>query len=272
MAELLSWLKERAKDDLLLWADQLSAANRFKISVREVEGVALENGLLPARYQRNRNMFCLDDQLKFYRSKVTVIGCGGLGGYIIEELARLGVGTIVAVDPDVFEEHNMNRQLLATPDFLGIKKVAAAARRVDRVNPAVELLPVGLAFSRDNGKQILEDSQVAVDALDSIAVRLELAEVCQDLGIPLVHGAIAGWYGYLMTQFPGERTLQKFFSHNSQEGGLEKQLGNPSFTPAVVASLEVAEACKILLNRGTLARRRCLSIDLYDMEFVEIEC
>lgn len=272
MPELLTWLKERAKGDLLLWADQLSAANRFKVSIREVEGTALKNGLLPARYQRNRNMLCLDDQLKLYNSKVAVIGCGGLGGYIIEELARLGVGTIVAVDPDVFEEHNMNRQLLATPDFLGIKKVAAAARRVDRVNPAVELLPVGLAFGLDNGTQILENCHVAVDALDSIAVRLELAEICQQLSIPLVHGAIAGWYGFLMTQFPGERTLQKFFAHNSQESGLEKHLGNPSFTPAVVASLEVAEVCKVLLNQGTPTRRRCLSIDLYDMEFVEIEC
>jgi molybdopterin/thiamine biosynthesis adenylyltransferase len=272
MSDILTWLKERAKGDLLLWADQLSAANRFKVSVREIEGIALENGLLPARYQRNRNMFCLDDQLKLYNSKVTVIGCGGLGGYIIEELARLGVGTIVAVDPDVFEEHNMNRQLLATPDFLGIKKVAAAARRVGRINPAVELLPVGLAFGTDNGKQILDKSDVAVDALDSIAVRLELAEICQEMAIPLVHGAIAGWYGYLMTQFPGEKTLQKFFAHNSGESGIEKRLGNPSFTPAVVASLEVAEVCKVLLNQGTPTRRRCLSIDLYDMEFVEIEC
>lgn len=272
MEDILSWLKERAKDDLLLWADQLSAANRFKVSVRDIEGVALENGLLPARYQRNRNMLSLDDQLKLYNSKVAVIGCGGLGGYIIEELARLGVGTIVAVDPDVFEEHNMNRQLLATPDFLGLKKVAAAARRVGRINPAVELLPVGLAFGLDNGGQILEGCHIAVDALDSIAVRLELAEICKQKSIPLVHGAIAGWYGFLMTQFPGEETLQKFFAHNSQESGLEKHLGNPSFTPAVVASLEVAEVCKVLLNQGTPTQRRCISIDLYDMEFVEIEC
>jgi len=272
MPDLLSWLKDRARGDLLLWADQLSAANRFQLSCREVERVVLENGLLPARYQRNRNMMSLDDQLRLFQSKVAVIGCGGLGGYVIEELARLGVGEIVAVDPDVFEEHNMNRQLLASPDFLGLKKVAAATQRVDRINPAVSLVPIGQAFGIDNGQQLMEGADVAVDALDSIMVRLELAEVCQDMGIPLVHGAIAGWYGYLMTQFPGERTLQKFFAHNSQESGIEKHLGNPSFTPAVVASLEVAEVCKVLLGQGTPVRRRCLSIDLLDMEFVEIEC
>ena len=272
MRDLVAWLKSRAKGDLFSWSDQQSAANRFGLSCGEVELAALENGLLPARYQRNRKMLSIEDQLRLFKSRVVVIGCGGLGGYIIEELARLGVGTIVGVDPDVFEEHNMNRQLLATPEFLGIKKVAAAAQRVGKINPAVRLIPVGLAFDLDNGEEIMDGATVAVDALDSIGVRLELAEICNRLQIPLVHGTIAGWFGYLMTQFPGENTLQKFFAHNAQECGMEKHLGNPSFTPAVVASLEAAEVCKIILGQGTLMRGRCLSIDLLDMEFVEFPC
>jgi molybdopterin/thiamine biosynthesis adenylyltransferase len=99
-----------------------------------------------------------------------------------------------------------------------------------------------------------------------------LAEACRAENIPLVYGSIAGWYGYVGSQFPGERTLEKIFSDDTGGCGLEAQLGNPSFTPAVIASLEVAEACKILLNRGTPIRKRCLSVDLLDMEFVEIEC
>lgn len=272
MSDLVGWLRDRAQGDLLLWADHQSAAHRYGLSYRQVEETALENGLLPARYQRNRNMIPLEDQLRLFRSRVAVIGCGGLGGYIIEELARLGVGRIVAVDPDVFEEHNLNRQLLATPEFLGLKKVAAAARRVDRLNPSVDLIPVGEAFGKENGRSLIKGADVVVDGLDSIAVRLELAEACREEGIPLVYGSIAGWFGYVGSQFPGERTLEKIFVNNSTEDSLEKRLGNPSFTPAVVASLEVAEVCKILLGRGTPARRRCLSVDLLDMEFVEIEC
>jgi molybdopterin/thiamine biosynthesis adenylyltransferase len=272
MSDLVTWLKGRAQGDLLLWADHQSAAHRFGVSYRQVEEAALENDLLPARYQRNRTMIPLEDQLRLFRSRVVVIGCGGLGGYIIEELARLGVGQIVAIDPDVFEEHNLNRQLLATPDFLGLKKVAAAARRVDRLNPSVDLIPVAEAFGKANGRQLLQGADVAADGLDSIAVRLELSEACREEGIPLVYGSIAGWYGYVGSQFPGENSLEKIFANSSSEDGLEKKLGNPSFTPAVVASLEVAEICKILLGRGTPARRRCLSVDLLDMEFVEIEC
>ncbi len=272
MEAVIAWIRARIKGDLLPWYDQQSAAHHFGLSYREVEKMALENSLLPARYQRNRNMLSLQEQLQLFRSRVVVIGCGGLGGYIIEELARLGVGQIVAVDHDVFEEHNLNRQLLATPDFLGLNKVAAAARRVDRLNPAVDLVPICEAFGAENASRILAGAHIAVDGLDSIGVRLELAEGCRRENIPLVYGSIAGWYGYVGSQFPGERTLEKIFGEDPKGQGMENELGNPSFTPAVIASLEVAEVCKILLKRGAPAQRRCISVDLLDMEFVEIDC
>ncbi len=100
-------------------------------------------------------------------------------------------------------------------------------------------------------------------------MRLELAECCAALGIALVHGAIAGWYGQVTTQFPGDDTLAKSYTRSGQ--GIERELGNPSFTPALVASLEAAEVCKILLGRGTLLRRRTLTIDLLEMDFFTTE-
>ena len=201
---------------------------------------------------------------------MAVFGCGGLGGYIIEELARLGIGTIVAVDPDVFQEHNLNRQLLATPDLLGEKKVEAAALRVAAVNPAVTLRPVAEAFDARNGAELLRGVDVAVDGLDSIPVRLLLAETCETLGIPLVHGTIGGWFGRLSIQFPGDRSLQRLYPGNGELEGIEVNLGNPSFTPAVIAALQVAEMVKILLNIGVPVRNRCLTIDLYHLEMDEI--
>ena len=105
---------------------------------------------------------------------------------------------------------------------------------------------------------------------NSAPCRLALAETCAKLGIPLVHGAIGGWYGHVVTQFPGEDTVQKIYSHWVEGKGIEKQLGNPAFTPAVVASLEVAEVCKVLLGTGKPLRRRKLSIDLLEMEIQEI--
>lgn len=270
MKSLEDFLLGSATGDLLPWTAQLSAMARFNVSCAEVEDMALVSGLLPARYQRNRQTIPTAQQLTLFRSRVAVIGCGGLGGYVLEELARLGMGTIIAIDPDVFEEHNLNRQLLATPATLGQAKVAAAAARIAEINPAVTLVPHHAAYCPANGDELLRGADVVVDALDSIQVRLALAVTCAGLGIPLVHGAIGGWYGQVATQFPGEDTLQQIYRLWENGGGVEKQLGNPAFTPAVVASIQVAEAAKILLGQGTLLRQRQLVINLLDMSFTEI--
>ena len=270
MEDAITFLKEWTRDGLLPWSAQCAAAKHFGLSQAVVEGLALENGLFPARYQRNRNMISTEEQLQLFRSRIAVIGCGGLGGYVIEELARLGVGHIVAIDPDIFEEHNLNRQILSTPATLGKAKVDAALDRVAEINPAVTVTAVKDAFCMANGFELLAGVQVAVDALDSISYRLELAEVCTAAGIPMVHGAIGGWYGHVATQLPGDTTVQSIYRHWVAGKGIEQQLGNPAFTPAVVASLEVAEVCKILLGKGELLRHRKLSIDLLEMEVHEI--
>ncbi len=270
MTELLGYLHEQFTAGLLPWTAQCAAVERFGWSHAAVEDLALENGMLPARYQRNRNMLSVAEQLQLFRSRIAVIGCGGLGGYIIEELARLGVGHIVAIDPDIFEEHNLNRQLLATPRNLGQAKVKAALARVNEINPAVTVTPIKDAFCTANGRGLLDGVTVAVDALDSISYRLELAEVCTEMQIPMVHGAIGGWYGHVVTQLPGDTTVQSIYRNWVQGKGIEKELGNPAFTPAVVASLQVTEVCKIVLGRGELLRNRKLSVDLLDMEFHEI--
>lgn len=270
MRPMEEFIRDNAEGDLVPWRCQVEAAERFALTLAQTEGVILELGLLPARYQRNRRMLTTGQQLRLFRSRVAVIGCGGLGGYIIEELARLGVGTIIAIDPDIFVEHNLNRQLLSFPRNLGHAKVEAAAARVAEINPSVSLVPLEERFTRDNGRDLLKDSHVAVDALDSVSVRLELAEVCDGLGIPLVHGAIGGWYGHILTQLPGERTMQMLYAGREAGTGVEKELGNPSFTPAAVASLQVAETCKLLLGLGNLLNGRKLAVNLLDMEMEEI--
>ena len=266
MDTLPNFVRDHADGQLLPWKRQVEAAERFGVTLAQVEYVALERNILPARYQRNQKALSVADQQTLFHSSVAVIGCGGLGGYVIEELARLGVGRLVVIDPDVFEEHNLNRQLLSSPDNLGTPKVEAACQRVAAINPAVTVVPRQVAFSSCNGPELLESCCLVVDALDDIAVRLELAETCSRLSIPLVHGAIAGWYGHVTTQFPGEDTLQTIYGSWKSGKGVEQSLGNPSFTPALIASLEVAEACKLLLGQGTPLRGRQLIIDLLSME------
>ncbi len=270
MKLLHDFLRAHAADGFITFSNQEAAVMKFGLSFAEVEEVILSIDLLPERYKKNRETISQQQQMRLFKSCAAVVGCGGLGGYIIEELARIGIGTITVIDPDVFEEHNLNRQLYATLTTLGGAKVAAAAQRVGEINPAVTVIPLQKAFSLESGTDLLNLAHVVIDALDSIPMRLVLADVCESMNIPLIHGSIAGWYGQVTTQFPGDRTLQKLYSGYTLEKGVEAELGNPSFSPALVASLEVAEAIKVLLNQGTTLRGRLLSINLLDVEIVDI--
>lgn len=268
--DLHGFIAAETAGDLFPWAAQVRAVERFGLTLGQVEEAILEEGIMPARYQRNRQTITVDKQLHLFRSRAVIIGSGGLGGYLVEELARLGVGNLVVVDPDIFEEHNLNRQILSTPALLGKPKAAVAAERVAEINPAVTVTPLQTAFSRENGREILARADVVLDGLDSIATRLDLADLCRELSIPFVHGAIGGWYGQVASQLPDDDISPSLFGSWSEPKGIETRLGNPSFTPAVVASLQVAEACKILLGEGESLRNRMIFVNLLDMEFNEV--
>ncbi|HEY6007495.1 MAG TPA: HesA/MoeB/ThiF family protein [Geobacteraceae bacterium] len=270
MEELREYLLAKRHGDLLPWSDQVAAAERFGLELGLVEEAILELGLLPARYQRNRTTISTAQQLRLFRATAVIIGCGGLGGYLVEELARLGVGNLRLVDPDVFEEHNLNRQLLATPGSLGAPKVEVAAARVRAVNPAVTATPLQVRFARENGPELVRGADVVMDGLDNFPARLELVATCQEAAVPLVHGAIGGWYGQVATQFPGDDISPFISGLGTEAKRVEARFGNPAFTPAVVASLQVAEACKIILGEGACLRRRMLYIDLREMRVEEI--
>lgn len=218
------------------------------------------------RYIRNMNMLTKEENERLKNFKVCVVGCGGLGGYIIEFLGRLGIGSITAVDGDVFDVTNLNRQILSDETVLGKSKAFIAKLRMEKVNSEIEINAIPSFFTKENGMDIIKNHDVIVDALDNLSVRLCLQECCKEQSIPLVHGAIAGWYGQVCTIFSGDDTLNKIYPKETDRG-IETDLGNPSFTPALVASIQVSEVLKILLNKGQLLRNQLLTINLLDHDY-----
>ncbi len=218
------------------------------------------------RYIRNMKTLSEEENNSLRNCRVCVIGCGGLGGYIIEQLGRIGVGYITAVDADVFDESNLNRQILSDTTVLGSSKSQAAFDRMQKVNPEITLNAIHQRLNEENGIEIIEGHHVVVDALDNAATKKLLGTLCSKLNIPLVHGAIGGWYGQVTTIFPGDDTLNLLYKADNS-AGVEKQLGNPPFTPALIASLQVSEVIKLLINRGDILRNRILYIDLLNMDF-----
>lgn len=270
MKSLRDFLAGHAQNGIISFSVQAWAVRDFRLPFPVVEETILKLGLLPARYRRNQDALSQADQFSLFKSRVAVIGCGGLGGYILEILARVGVGHITVVDPDIFDDHNLNRQLLSETSTLGLSKVEAAVARVRRTNPAVTVTPVKRAFTRKSGGTLLKHVRVAVDALDSIALRLDLADVCREWGIPLVHGGIGGWFGQVTTQFPGEETLKKIYSRRARDKGIEEDQGNLSFVAPLVAGFQAAETVKIILDRGNTLRGRMLFINLLNVEIVDV--
>lgn len=240
-------------------------------SVHDVYVAALERGIYPHRYIRNREAIRPEEQLKLARSRVAVVGAGGLGGHVILVLARVGVGTLVVLDHDVFDESNLNRQALSSLDFIGRPKVEAAKAAVVAVNPGARVIPWQVRLDANRALELLAGSDVVVDALDNIADRFILEESAKKLGIPMVHGALAGFEGQLMTIFPEDEGLILLYGTREPSGkksaSPEAVLGVPTPTPAVVASLQAIEVLKIILGRGSLLRKRLFHIELETARF-----
>ncbi len=240
-------------------------------SIRKVFLEALKLGICPYIYLRNRDIISIDEQLKLSESTVSVIGAGGLGGYVVMLLARIGIGRLIVVDYDTFDETNLNRQVFSTVSSLGLPKPDETRLAVNLVNPAVEIIPYNEKLDKNNAYEIIKDADVVVDALDNIEDRLTLASAVKKLGIPMVHGAVVGFDGHVMTIFPEDMDLEKLYvTKNPGEKApkqMEKILGVPSITPCIIGGLEAMEVIKILLKRGKSLRNKMAYIDLENFRF-----
>jgi molybdopterin/thiamine biosynthesis adenylyltransferase len=237
-----------------------SLSRAFKCSLRQVSVQAMEQGIILKRYLRNLESLDIADQLELARSKAAVIGAGGLGGQVILTLARLGIGEIQVIDPDVFDETNLNRQVLCTVHTLGLSKARTAVEAVSSINPSVEVAGHKQRFSRENGRNLLSGAQVAVDCLDSVQDRFVLQDCAKDLGIPLVHAAIDGFLAQVMTIYPRDPGLEELYSRKRKER--PSPSGNPVFAPGVAALFQAMEVMKVILGRGELIHKRLLFMDL----------
>lgn len=243
-------------------------ASETNLPLREVECFALQEGMVPARYDRNIGTLGLDGQRKLLESRVIVVGLGGLGGHVVETLARLGVARIVGVDGDRFAETDLNRQLLSSLENLGECKAGQAGLRVSRINPAVEFAVHTTSFERLD-EQVFRDCDMVFDCLDSIPARRVLAERCASADVVLVHGAIAGWCGQVSICPPGSGILDKVYAGN--EVGIEQQVGNLPFTAAVAANLMVAKAVPLLLGQPLPSGQQLQFFDLREGDWETID-
>ena len=217
------------------------------------------------RYSRNIPALSEAECIALQGKTVAVIGCGGLGGYLIEYLTRIGVGSIRCVDGDVFEESNLNRQLLSTPSLLGTSKAKSAANRIREISPQVQAQAFPVFLDASNARELIAGCDAVLDALDNISARKILAKACEAESIPYIYGAIHGWVAQVAIDMPGQKLIHKMYP----EGATFKDKSSLSFTPGLCASLQTALCVKLLVGRpvqtGTI-----FYFDMLEQEFETI--
>jgi molybdopterin-synthase adenylyltransferase len=245
-------------------------AQKHNTNLYDIYLAALENKILPYRYIRNLDSITIEDQLTLARSRVCIIGAGGLGGHIILLLARLGIGNMQIADGDLFDETNLNRQALSSMDALGKPKALVAKKEVIKINPAINVTALNIRLTMDNAEEIFNGSGVIVDALDNIPDRFTVETTAKKMGIPLVHGAVAGFIGQVMTVFPDDAGMENIYDKNRGPIPPEKnpalKLGVPAVTPAIIASFQVMETIKILLEKKNTLRNTLGYLDIEHCE------
>jgi molybdopterin/thiamine biosynthesis adenylyltransferase len=263
-------IRDPADRDVRILEDSqvLKIADQSGCSVRHVYIEALGLGIWPHRYVRNREILSARDQRILAKSRVSVTGAGGLGGSVILLLARIGIGRLVVVDHDIFDESNLNRQALCSEKTLGKSKSEEAAKIVGSVNPGVEVTSIKASLEPSSIENILAGSQVVVDCLDNVPDRFLLERASKNLGIPLVHGALAGFEGQLMTIFPDDPGLKNLYGDGDEGASIDRSkspesvLGVVAPTASLMANLQVMEVLKIILERGRIFRNMLLHVDL----------
>ena len=121
------------------------------------------------------------------RKHVALFGVGGVGGYVAEALGRAGVGTLTLVDKDTVSVSNINRQIIATYDTVGLRKTEVMATRLRSVNPEIRVECRDCFFLPDTAEQFdFTEYDYVVDAVDTVTAKLELVKRAQEAGVPIL--------------------------------------------------------------------------------------
>ena len=219
---------------------------------------------IPKRYQMNMGILNKQDLNRLQTIEVVVVGLGGLGGNVVNQLVRLGVKRLTLVDFDVFSESNLNRQLFSNTSNIGQSKVDVISQELKKINPDLYL-----KIFRKRVQDITDISgDYLIDCVDNIETKIYLAKLSKQLGIPLLHGSCGGWLGQVGWISPTCTLIEDLYA--GEEKGLEDDMLNPPFTPSVVASVMVSEFAKMIKNRLDVIMDQILFIDLYENTLVRL--
>lgn len=201
-------------------------------------------------------------QQKLHRAKVLVIGAGGLGCPVLQNIAGMGIGTIGIVDGDCVHETNLHRQLLYTIQDCGKKKVFVAKEVLKKINPNLKVVTYDEFLSKVNIESILSEFDIIVDCTDEIPIRYLLNDYAVVLNKPLVYASIHKFQGQLTVfNYNSGPSYRCLFPNESTNASTCSTTGVLGVIPNILGTLQANEVVKVILNLGEILSGKLLIFD-----------
>jgi sulfur-carrier protein adenylyltransferase/sulfurtransferase len=229
-----------------------------------------DRGLGHLRYSRQILIpeFGIEGQEKLSKSKVLVIGCGGLGSPVLLYLAAAGVGTLGFIDNDKVDESNLQRQILYGSESIGKMKAEEAKKRLNSLNPLVNLEHYTIQLNASNALEIFKNYDLIIDGTDNFPTRYLVNDACVLLNKPFVYGAIYRFEGQVgVFNYNNSVTYRDLFptpptpemAPNCAEAGVLGMMAG------IIGSMQANEAIKIIAQIGEPLVGKIYMIDALSM-------
>lgn len=227
---------------------------------------------------RQKEIFSEEEQEILRTTPIVIVGCGGLGGTIIEQFVRAGFEELTIVDQDVFDETNLNRQVRSNLGTVGKSKVKITKSAMEQINPNINITDYDLTIDEKNISKILKGNKILVDAVDNVYTRVLISREAKQQGMVFVHSAVEKTMGQLSVFEPNSVSYEELFRLKSVDKALDDDVKNYllsisakkpqvlGVTPSIFGSLQVNETIKYILNKkDVVLAPKVLMWDLFNM-------
>lgn len=244
------------------------------MSARNSKGADLSDDQL-LRYSRQIMLPSVDvaGQVRLLKSRVLILGLGGLGAPAAMYLAASGVGHLVLVDDDKVELSNLQRQIIHDTDAVGRSKVESAKKRLGKINPEVTATIIQKKLTGPELTEQIAQADVVVDGTDNFQSRFLINKTCVETNTPLVSGAVIRLEGQVSTYIPGSNNCCYRCLYQESEEVMETCSENGVLAPVagIIGSIQATEVIKVILSLGGILLNRLLLLDAATMEWRTIK-
>ena len=216
----------------------------------------------------------IEGQRLINKSRILVIGAGGLGSPVLLYLAAAGVGEIGIIDDDIVDLSNLQRQIIHAESNIGTSKVESAKAQILSINSTIKVTTWNTRLSPDNAQEILTGWDIVIDGTDNIPTRYLVDDICKLNQIPWIYGSIYRFEGQASVfNFEGGPCYRDLFPEPPPSNSIPSCAEGGVFgvLPGVIGSIQATEAIKIIINKGQSLSGKLLIYDAESMTFKSLK-